>query len=76
MRSENNVGKKQMRWKLASPTFPSNGGIGVADDSACSSTFNDAQGPMMLLARARRDLRELWLERNELATLAGQAMQV
>lgn len=36
----------------------------------------DAHKARMQLRRARKDLQDLWLERDELAKLAGQAMQV
>lgn len=41
-----------------------------------SSVFDGGRIARLQLARARKDLRELWLERDELAVLAGQAMQV
>lgn len=36
----------------------------------------EARKTRLQLVRARKDLRELWLERDELAMLAGQAIQV
>lgn len=46
------------------------------DDKATAGVAEDAQKARLQLARARKDLRGLWLERDELATLAGQAMKV
>lgn len=40
-----------------------------------ASFVEDARKVRLQLTRARKDLRELWMERDELATLAGQAMQ-
>lgn len=46
-----------------------------AGDRANLSVAEDARTTRLQLTRARKDLRELWLERDELAKLAGAAMQ-
>lgn len=50
--------------------------IPAGNGTSQSSTFNDSKKARLQLARARRDLRELWLERDELAVMASEAMQV
>lgn len=47
----------------------------ATEDRAVVSVKEDARKSRLQLARARKDLRELWQERDELATLAGGAMQ-
>lgn len=50
--------------------------IPAGNGTSQPSTFDDSKKARLQLARARRDLRELWLERDELAVMASQAMQV
>ncbi|CAM9304225.1 unnamed protein product [Ectocarpus sp. 4 AP-2014] len=45
------------------------------DDKSNTRFAEDARKARLQLTRARKDLRELWLERDELAKLAGQAIQ-
>ncbi|CAN0239542.1 unnamed protein product, partial [Ectocarpus sp. 8 AP-2014] len=45
------------------------------DDKSNARFAEDARKGRLQLTRARKDLRELWLERDELAKLAGQAIQ-
>ncbi|CAM9099172.1 unnamed protein product, partial [Scytosiphon promiscuus] len=45
------------------------------DDRHSARLSEQARKSRLQLTRARKDLRELWLERDELALLAGQAMQ-
>ncbi|CBJ31255.1 expressed unknown protein [Ectocarpus siliculosus] len=45
------------------------------DDKSNARYAEDARKGRLQLTRARKDLRELWLERDELAKLAGQAIQ-
>lgn len=47
-----------------------------ADEGQSIRFAEEARKTRLQLVRARKDLRELWLERDELAMLAGQAIQV
>lgn len=48
----------------------------VTDTKSALHESDDAHKVRMQLVRARKDMRDLWLERDELAKLAGGAMQV
>lgn len=48
----------------------------TADDKKNARFAEEARKARLQLVRARKDLRELWLERDELAMLAGQAIKV
>jgi len=50
--------------------------IDHTDDKKNARFAEEARKARLQLVRARKDLRELWLERDELAMLAGQAIKV
>lgn len=52
------------------------GPLARADENKNTHFAEEARKTRLQLVRARKDLRELWLERDELAMLAGQAIQV